>query len=131
MNVADYFRSNWDKTKTHNKKPFIGFNPPDSELNYHVAIIFKERSDDIDELGLDRSHQSSGSFDLFECICIETSQELCKDFRDEVRRICRLKFSGDEDYTMFDWSGGTWGGGHNRRTFILNILAFRSGVPFS
>ena len=132
VDFVDFLKEHWNPANTHDKTPFIGYFPPHFPDNYNVGIILREIEDENDELGIRRQHQDAKSYDLFECQCIEKSKAYCREFYQEVRRICRLgkELLNDPEHSWLDWTGGRWGGVEYRKTFTMQLFAFRSGIAY-
>lgn len=133
--VITIISNNWDKTNTDNIVPKMFHEAPESphsSRNYNRCISFKLTEDDIDDLGIDRSHQDVESKDMFEIKICDFTKALCMKFVKEFRRICRIKglLHGDDEYTWFDWQGGSYIPNSYRKEFQMLLFAFRAGVSF-
>jgi hypothetical protein len=133
--VITIISNNWDKTKTDNIIPKIFYEAPESPFshrNFNQCISFDLIEDDIDDLGLNRSHQDVESKDMFTLIIKDFTKALCMKFVREIRRICRIKnlLIGDDEYSWLDWQGGTYTPHSYWKQFDMRLFAFRAGVSF-
>lgn len=134
--VITLIQAQWDSTKTDDITPEMYYEKPQgnkSSNNFSQAIFFKDVEDNIDELGLNRSHQDSESRDVLECDIYAKTKSRAKKFREELRRVCRLDATCymDNEYALLDWEGGRWVIEAKRWHWNMFILAYRSGVGFS
>lgn len=134
--IIDLIQAQWDASKTDNITPDIYYETPQSKYssnNFNQAIFLREIEDDLNELGLERSHQDSDSRDIFECKTFAKTKDRAKKFRNELRRIARLDETcfGNDEYALLDWQGGRWMPEAKRWHWNMMLIAFRSGFPFS
>ena len=134
--VITIILNNWDISNTDQIIPDIFYEAPESpnsHRNFNRCISLKLIEDDIDDLGLNRSHQDVDSKDMFDIIIKDFTKPLCMKFVKEIRRICRIKtlLHGDEDYSWLDWQGGRYTPHSNWKQFQMMLFAFRAGVEFS
>lgn len=134
--VIELIQAQWDANKTDNVTPVMYYEAPQgtkTNRNYNQAIFFLDMEDNLDEIGLERTHQDSESKDIFKCDIYCKTKERAKKFRDELRRIARNDETcyGDDEYAMLDWQGGRWIPEAKRWHFNMLVFAFRSGYEFS
>jgi len=139
QDIVSYFIDNWDPANTSGNTPIIGYDIDNDDTedgdayvigNYNDGVFFKNITDDADEIGLGRTHQDEDSEDIYECTIVNTSKPLCKEYLDEIRRICLLILNDDE-HSWLDWlKGGRWSGPKHRKVFMLNVLFSKAGIPF-
>lgn len=134
--VITIISNNWDNSKTDGITPQLFFEAPESPYthrNFNRCVSFKLIEDDLDDLGINRSHQDMESKDMFDIIIKDFTKALCMKFVKEIRRICRIKtlLNEDEDYSWLDWQGGRYTPHSTWKQFQMMLFAFRAGVSFS
>ncbi len=133
--VITIILNNWDISNTDQIIPDFFYEAPESphsHRNFNRCVSFDLVEDDIDDLGINRSHQDMDSKDMFSLIIKDFTKDLCLKFKDEIRRICRIKtlLHGDEDYSWLDWQGGKYTPHTHWKQFDMMLFAFRAGVSF-
>ncbi len=134
--IINLILTQWNPSNTDDITPNMLYDVPQgnkSSRNYNQAIFLKDMEDDLDELGLERTHQDSNSRDVFECDIFAKTKSRARKFRDELRRIARIDITcyGDDEYALLDWQGGRWMPEAKRWHWNMVLLAFRSGYVFS
>ena len=134
--VITIISNNWDDSNTGGITPQFFYEAPESPFshrNFNQCISFDLIEDDIDDLGINRSHQDAESKDMFSLIIKDFTKVLCLKFKDEIRRICRIKnlLIGDDEYSWFDWQGGKYTPHSTWKQFDMILFAFRAGIEFS
>ena len=133
--VITIISNNWDNSNTDGITPLFFYEAPESPYshrNFSQCISFDLLEDDIDDLGLNRSHQDVDSKDMFNLVIKEFTKALCMKFKNEIRRICRIKhlLHGDEDYSWLDWQGGKYTPHSTWKQVDMMLFAFRAGISF-
>lgn len=134
--VIELILAQWNPSNTDDITPNILYEVPQgtkSSHNYNQSIFLKDMEDDLNELGLERTHQDSKSRDVFECDIFAKTKSRAKKFRDELRRIARIDITcyGDDEYALLDWQGGRWMPEAKRWHWNMSLMAYRSGYVFS
>ena len=134
--VITLFLAQWNPSNTDGITPGMYYDVPQgnkSSRNYNQAVFFKDQEDNLDEIGLERTHQNSESRDIFTCDIFAKTKSRAKKFRDELRRIARSDATcyGDDEYALLDWQGGRWIEEAQRWHFNMIVFAYRSGIEFA